>query len=140
MYYGNCPDLPYQNHAVATAETRAEGRALKRALNLARVVTAEEVATSTVNHQTGQESDSSINDSQIKLLSIMCANDNRGLDINVEKFVAHVTSKSYNSIRELSKEQGIELAKQVSTFQQDKDSIPDDIKGYDSSWFNTFGK
>ena len=42
VYWGNC-DKIYRNHPVAVAETRAEGRALRRALKLRKVVAAEEL-------------------------------------------------------------------------------------------------
>ena len=44
VYWGNC-DKIFRNHPVAVAETRAEGRALRRALKLRKVVAAEELAT-----------------------------------------------------------------------------------------------
>ena len=43
VYWGNC-DKIYRNHPIAVAETRAEGRALRRGLKLRKVVAAEEIA------------------------------------------------------------------------------------------------
>ena len=44
VYWGNC-DKIYRNHPVAVAETRAEGRALRRGLRLRKVVAAEDERT-----------------------------------------------------------------------------------------------
>ena len=49
VYWGNC-DKIFRNHPVAVAETRAEGRALRRALRLRKVVAAEEIASEIEDH------------------------------------------------------------------------------------------
>jgi hypothetical protein len=41
VYWGNT-EKPFRNHPVATAETRAEGRALRRAMRLSKLLVAEE--------------------------------------------------------------------------------------------------
>lgn len=146
VYWGNT-DKPFRNHPVATAETKAEGRALKRALKLKNVVTAEEIASEVADHgeadaaaYAAQAEGMFIHPQQIKLLEIMCGNTGRGLNINVEKFVEETLKKKYNTIKEVSKIEALELVKKASEYQQDASSIPGELKGYDSNWLVTFGK
>ena len=54
VYWGNC-DKIYRNHPVAVAETRAEGRALRRALRLRKVVAAEEIAQKQIEEQQAEQ-------------------------------------------------------------------------------------
>ena len=77
---------PFKDHLVATADTRAEGKALRRALKI-RVVTAEEL-----QHEDEEEvlsSDEVINDQQILAINQLC----KRLDVSVAGIT--VTSVQY---------------------------------------------
>lgn len=121
---------PFNKHVVATADTRAEGKALRRALKL-RVVTAEEAQT-----QVGEEdvftSQDHINDQQIMAINAVCRKHN----LNVEK----VTKSVYNSVKSiktLTNLEGQALMDKITSYQREK-SIPEELLGYDASWQSSF--
>ena len=132
-----CVDVKFQNiphpfnqHLVSTADTRAEGKALRRALKL-RVVTAEEVQqTSEDDVLAAQEN---ITDQQILAINQMC----KRLDINLVECVKSVCP-SADSIRDSSNLQGRMLLSTLSEYQRSPASIPENLKGYDSEWRETF--
>ncbi len=71
---------PFNQHLVATADTRAEGKAIRRALKI-RVVTAEEMQNSDEDDLLAAEEN--ITDQQILAINQMC----KRLDVNLENAV-----------------------------------------------------
>lgn len=129
-------DMPYSKFPVAMAETRAEGRALRRLLQLKKVVAAEELS-QTANEETADDYKTYVNDNQINFIDIMCKAAGRGLDINVESLVK-TSYPHYTGVRQLTHSQATKLIQELSHYQQKMETIPDSIKGYNAEWRNTF--
>lgn len=127
VYWGNC-DKIYRNHPVAVAETRAEGRALRRALRLRKVVAAEEIAAELDDHP-DQNSVSKISNNQINFIDVM----SKRLNINVSKLLEK-NSLDHNNIYGLNHEDAIGIIRQLSKYQQDVSGISDEILGYTNEW------
>lgn len=127
VYWGNC-DKIFRNHAVAVADTRAEGRALRRALKLRKVVAAEELAKDIEDHP-DHNTVSKISPNQINFIDVL----GKRLDINVVKLCDSLDISESN-IYDLSHENGVKLIRELSSFQTNIDSISENIKGYDSNW------
>lgn len=119
VYWGNC-DKVYRNYPVAVAETRAEGRALRRALRLRKVVAAEELAKDIDD----EDNNNPINETQINFIDVLA----KRLDINVEKFLS--TLELPTIITKCKHDQAVQIIQKLSSFQQNTDSISDEIKGY----------
>jgi len=133
-WYKNA-DMPYSKFPVAMAETRAEGRALRRLLQLRKVVAAEELSQNLDGES--DYGDEFVNDNQISFIDVMCGKGNRGLDISVYKLV-NSGSKTYKSIREVSYHTATKIIQQLSTYQQNSESIPETLKGYEDNWRDSF--
>jgi hypothetical protein len=134
VYWGNT-DKPYRNHPVATAETRAEARALRRALRLSSNVVAHEEIGGVADHdysETEQREKGLITPQQIKFLGVMCSR----INVNVEKFVKKF--HSVDKITELTHADSLELQKTLSEYQQDADAIPEEIIEYNDNWEANF--
>jgi len=127
--YGNIPS-PFNEHLVATADTRAEGKALRRALKL-RIVTAEEMNNS--QEDDILDSDENITDQQILAINQMC----KRLDINLTEFVKQ-GCPNVKSVRDVSNVQGRSSLSSLSSYQRDMSIIPEDQLGYDANWRETF--
>jgi hypothetical protein len=127
VYWGNC-DKIYRNHPVAVAETRAEGRALRRALKLRKVVAAEELAKDVEDHP-DHDTISKITNNQINFIDVL----SKRLDINVNKMLLKLGYEEKN-IYNIEYTSGVEISKLLSSYQQDLSSLTEDIKGYDSNW------
>jgi len=121
---------PFNQHLVATADTRAEGKAIRRALKL-RVITAEEMNNAAEDDIMAAEED--ITDQQILAINQMC----KRLDIDLIK-LSENNCPNIKSIRAVSNLQGRMLLSSLSEYQRSADSIPEDVKGYDSEWRETF--
>jgi hypothetical protein len=126
VYWGNC-DKIYRNHPVAVAETRAEGRALRRGLKLRKVVAAEELASNIEDNVDG-DSIGKISNNQISFVDQMA----RRLDINVEKLLAELNFPT--TINNVSHDNAVLIIRELSKYQQNLDNIPESTKGYDAGW------
>lgn len=127
--YSNIPH-PFNQHLVATADTRAEGKALRRALKL-RVITAEEMQNTDEDDVLAAEEN--INDQQILAINQMC----KRLDINLVNFVKNACN-DIDSIRSANNLQGRMLLKSLSELQRKGASISEDVVGYDPNWRESF--
>ena len=127
VYWGNC-DKIYRNHPVAVAETRAEGRALRRALKLRKVVAAEELASS-IDDNPDHESVNKISSNQISFIDSI----SQRLNINVSQLLASLDISSDN-IYAMTHNDAVNVIRALSTHQQNLDSIPKNMLGYESSW------
>lgn len=128
VYPGNT-DEEYARFPAATADTRAEGRAIRKALRLRRVVTAEEITSKPV-HESGL--DKLIVDSQIKGINKLCKN----LDIDAIKFI-NSGKNSYIHHTHIRYEAALTMLEFLNRYLQDPTKIPDAIKGYQENWRNT---
>jgi len=117
---------PYSFYHLAVAETRAMGRALRKVLNLRKVVSAEELG------QTATVSSSSflnpISGAQLKVIEKLC----KQLGIDSMKLI-NSGSKVFNTIEEVSQNEALELIKLLNRYQGDSNNsehleIPDNIK------------
>ena len=125
VLYDKIP-YPFNTHLVATADTRAEGKALRRALKI-RGVTAEELQNQ--DEDDVMASEEGMNDQQILALNQMC----KRLNISVVKFV----KSQYNEVKVINDVSNMEarvLIGQLSGFQRKPKSIEKKIKGYDDNW------
>ena len=124
-------DMPYSKFPVAMAETRAEGRALRRLLQLRKVVAAEEL--SVAANEEEEDYSTAINDNQINFIDVMCKSVGRGLDINVEAMVK-AKHPQCKTIKSLTHNEASSLIQMLSHYQQNMESIPATIKGYKDDW------
>jgi len=126
VYWGNC-DKIYRNHPVAVAETRAEGRALRRGLKLRKVIAAEEVSNEIEDDPDGI-SVSKITNNQINFIDVL----SKRLNINVNNMltIKNITESIYS----VSHTDAVTLIRDLSKYQQKVSDIPENIIGYDSSW------
>ena len=139
VWHGNTDDL-FCAHPVATASTRAEGRALRKALKI-RCLAAEELAkkdiVSIVRQSVSADKEvdgewneeDTISTPQINFIDAKC----KQLDINVMNFV-NAGSEQYASVNEVSKKTASKMLSTLNEYQTKKKNIPDTVLGYDSNW------
>jgi hypothetical protein len=127
VYWGNC-DKIYRNHPVAVAETRAEGRALRRALKLRKVVAAEELSKDLDTDHLEEGNIGKINSTQINFFDVF----GKRLNINIHKLLDQLAIEHKN-IYNISHEDAVKTITTLSGYQQNND-IPVDIIGYDPNW------
>ena len=130
VWAGNTDDL-FAVHAPATASTKAEGRALRKALKL-RVVAAEELCKKDVSQYLGQQSgqhDERIKPEQIKYIDINC----KKLDLDVLKFI-NSGEKVYNSIYEVRRDVAAKMIDLINKIKRGDHEVNENIKGYNKDW------
>ena len=139
VWHGNTDDL-FCAHPVATASTRAEGRALRKALKI-RCLAAEELAKKDIvsivrqSVNADQELDGewkeedTISLPQTNFIDTKC----KQLDISVTKFI-NAGSDQYKSINEVSKKTASKMLSALNEYQTKKKNIPEKILGYDLNW------
>ena len=127
VYWGNC-DKVFRNHPVAVAETRAEGRALRRALRLRKVLAAEEVVDSTED-DIGPDNVTKITNNQINFIDVIA----KRLDINVLSIIKDI-GITEDSVKNILHEDALKVIRELSGYQQKVDEIPESVKGYVNNW------
>jgi hypothetical protein len=127
VYWGNC-DKIYRNHPVAVAETRAEGRALRRALKLRKVVAAEELAKEIEDHP-DENSVSKISVNQINFIDVIA----QRLNVNVHNLIKSLAI-DHDNIYNISHDQAISVIQQLTAYQQDTSKLTTDMLGYNPQW------
>lgn len=127
VYWGNC-DKVYRNHPVAVAETRAEGRALRRALRLRKVVAAEELTENTEDHPDGDSVDK-ISEQQINFIDVMSKRSN----VNIKNLLVDLGINPTN-IKGISHNNAVVIIRELSKHQQNLANIPEVLLGYDPEW------
>ncbi len=108
-------------HAVATAETRAEGRALRKALMLTKVLSAEELQNADTDEANG--TDTRIVASMLTSLKVM--SEKLGLDLHK---VALSSGYPVESVDDLTHKQGLDIAKELGKFQRKEKEITDAVR------------
>lgn len=126
VYWGNC-DKVYRNHPVAVAETRAEGRALRRAMRLRKVVAAEEISEN-IEDDIHSDNVTKITNNQINFIDVIA----KRLDINVISLCDKLGIKG--NVRDVLHQDALSIIRELSSYQQKVDDIPDNIKGYSTNW------
>ena len=127
VFWGNC-DKVYRNYPVAVAETRAEGRALRRALKLRKVVAAEELAKDIEDHP-DENSVSKITNNQINFIDVLA----KRLNMNVSKLLESNALESKN-IYSLSHDNAVAVIRLLSQYQQNVSQIPNELLGFNNDW------
>jgi hypothetical protein len=127
VYWGNC-DKVFRNHPVAVAETRAEGRALRKGLKLRKVVTADEIAKDIDTSHLEENNLNKINSTQINFFDVF----GKRLNINIHKLLEKLAI-DHKNIYHISYDDAVKTISTLSSYQQ-SNNIPEDIIGYDSNW------
>lgn len=130
VWAGNTDDL-FAVHAPATASTKAEGRALRKALKL-RVVAAEELCKKDVSQYLSQQSsqhEERIKPEQIKYLDVNC----KKMDIDVIKFI-NSGEKVYNSVYEVKRDTAAKMIEMINKIKRGDQKLNEDLKGYKQDW------
>lgn len=132
--HSNNTDAPFSQYPLATAETRAIGRALRVALNLRKVITAEEgsrkanISIPIIEDQ--DRSEGSITDTQIKFLDLLCKKNDISIAFAVESAVG-----AHDKLEDLTNEEAKIVSKLVDVWIKEK---PEDLKTYDPNWKSSF--
>ena len=137
VWHGNTDDL-FCAHPVATASTRAEGRALRKALKV-RVLAAEELAKKDIVNVVQQSistsgeynPDDRISPQQITFIDNKC----RQLDINVVEFI-NIGSENYRSVNDVKRDSAKKMIRVLNEYQNQKTPTPEHVLGYNEDWRN----
>lgn len=131
--FGDCADVTkeniqaiFGNFLTACACTRAEGRALRKALGLKHVVAAEELNDKA---PLAESLDGNIQDVQKRTLNVLCER----LDINGLLFVNSGASK-YEKISDITSATAVKMIQKLNDFNRDQAIIPENLKGYQKGW------
>jgi hypothetical protein len=136
VYVSNSPH-PFFYHPVATAETKAEGRAYKRALKI-KVSTYEEMGGAhdlpyeNTIEAASPETNDLIKPEQVNFIDLIC----KRLDINVKRLVTHFYD--YDQLKQLPYEDACALLTLLQDYQNDPKTIPKNMQKYNPNWQNEF--
>ncbi len=122
----------YARFAPQTAGTRSESRTFKKALNLVKVYSADEVTSLPIS-EAGFENQ--ITTTQENAINIMC----RRLDIDAVKYI-NSGSTTYPHFRLMPYKSAQIAIQKLNNFQQNTDLIPEELKGYKEGWIRDAGK
>lgn len=119
VFHGNTKN-GYDNFAAATAGTRAEGRALRKALQLKKVLAAEEVV------DVSQETPTVITSGQIAYMKLMCGRNKISLDKLVEG-LSKKEKRKIDSVNELTYSEAIRATRFLTGCQNGQEQIPESL-------------
>lgn len=111
-------------HSSSTAESKAESKALRKALRLKNIISAEEKMEGEV------ETPSKINATQLKAMEVVSEKAN----IDVGKLIS--TLFKGRKVDDLVSEEATQVMKQLSEYNQNRDGIPEEFRGYSKNWRN----
>ena len=126
-YAGNC-DPRFAVFASAVAETRAEGRALRKLLRLRKVIAAEEagLVPAEENGLNGK-----ITPTQMSFIETLCQRN----DINIPVYLGDSKSFSFNGkLEDVPYKSAVAIIAHLSELQRNKSTINPKYKGYNSNW------
>lgn len=140
-WHGNTDDI-FLAHPTATAATKAEGRALRKAL-MVNCVAAEELTTkdvaavmkAMVKHEAptdgGMKENDGISDAQKKFMDSKF----KQLDINAWKYInTRVDGPRYKSVTEISKKDASDIIKELTGIQSAGTTPDAAVIGYEKGW------
>ena len=138
VWHGNTDDL-FCAHPVATASTRAEGRALRKALKI-RCLAAEELAKKDIvgivkesvkkTPTSGDyEPTQNISTQQVQFIDTKC----KQLDVDAFAFI-NMGNGSYSNVGEVTKDSAKKMIKVLNNYQNNQADIPQNIRGYKHGW------
>lgn len=127
VYWGNC-DKVFRNHPVAVAETRAEGRCLRRALRLKKVLAAEEVVEH-LEDNPDAENTNRISLNQINFINVLAER----LNINVKSLLESISIDIHDP-HTMEHNVAVDVIRALSGYQRNMDNIPEKLMGYDKEW------
>lgn len=121
----------FSKHSTSTASTKAEGRALRKALQL-RTLAAEEMETSSEMMKSGltkPKKEGMIKDDQINFFDMVGSRKN----VNIWKFLnmGEYTYKNMSDVMDIPFERAAKMCAKLSEM-----TVTDDFKGYDVDWKN----
>lgn len=132
-------DQMFSIYVVETAATRAEARALRKALGL-KIVSADEIAenikpaevvkklSKTLATEGEYDEQGRMTDAQANFISVKA----KKLNINVAEFFSHEFNTSVN--KKISKKIASNAIDKLNIYQQNPNDIPENIKGYLDNW------
>jgi len=136
---GNTDDA-FQVFVTATASTRAEGRALRKALRL-KTVAAEEMTTKdtakiakTISKKKGldvggeYDSSGTMTDPQARFIDSKC----KQLDVDARLLLEEVLKVA--KVSRATKKEASDAIETLNKYQQDKSSVPSEVVGYNKDW------
>ena len=126
-YAGNC-DPRFAVFASAVAETRAEGRALRKLLRLRKVIAAEEagLVPAEENGLNGK-----ITPTQISFIETLCQRN----DINIPVYLGDSKKFTFNGkLEDIPYRSAVQIIAHLSEMQRNKSDINPKYKGYSPNW------
>jgi hypothetical protein len=135
---GNTDDM-FCAFAVAIASTRAEARALRKALKIKGVAAEEltkkdtakivrDISTKKESSDGGYDDQSRMSDAQCNFIDIKC----KQLNINGQNLFKEIFNVDSN--RKVSKKVASDIIDKLNDYQRDRKSIPESIVGYQEEW------
>lgn len=121
---------PYVTHPASTAETKAEGRALKRALGLRKVYAAEELSDNVAEDIDVFDPDAKITNELRFAIDLVCKTN----QINVMSFV-NSGKATYEHIDDVPFKVAKRMFEHLNSYGNGEKEIPEAIKGYKSGWY-----
>ena len=122
-------DGMFSKFATAMAETRAEGRALRKALRLRRIITAEEP--SALFHDVDLSNGGKSTEMQHSFIQTLCSRN----DINIDAYLG--SSKSFKwdgKLENIPHKSAVLIIAHLNELQRDRSKIDPKYKGYDPDW------